>query len=79
MSFNSDVRAALDSYLFNASRPYRLHPVLKTLNKSDGFKSTLSNIHRLIFKIFIRILVYKESEVTNNSISNRIVNLFTLP
>lgn len=59
MSFNGNVLASLNSYMVNASRPYRLHPLLK----NNEIKSTLGNIHKLTFKVWVRVLLSKESEV----------------
>ncbi|KAI2810440.1 Activating signal cointegrator 1 complex subunit 2 [Blomia tropicalis] len=58
MSFNCDLIVSLESYLCNASRPYRLHPMVK----KKEIKSVLSNIHKLFFKVFVRILISKESQ-----------------
>ncbi len=60
ISYNREVIASLESYLINATRSYRLHPKMKSIE----VKVLLSSIHKLVFKVWVRVLLSKESEVS---------------
>ena len=56
--YNNDVQESINSYLKNASRPYRLHPILK----NGDLKGIMCDIHNDVFKFYSRILMNRESE-----------------
>ncbi|KAH7645702.1 activating signal cointegrator 1 complex subunit 2 [Dermatophagoides farinae] len=56
--YNPDVHTALESYLNYVTRPYRIHPIIK----HETIGPVSSSIHSLVFRIYIRILLHKESE-----------------
>lgn len=58
IAYSKEIQRSLESFLIFASRPYRAHPECR----EGDYKAHMANIHRVVFKIFVRILLPNESQ-----------------
>lgn len=59
MVYNQDVNRSLRQYLRLAPRPYSMH----SFCKQADVQKLLGKIHENVFRIYMRLLVERESEV----------------